>query len=84
MKTLLAAAAAAALLSGCLTVATAEGRAQLSSGHIGCMPGEITTSELTEGFGQSGNWEAECHGKRFICSYEQRNHGTEVACAPKL
>jgi hypothetical protein len=75
--------ALAVMLCSCLTTATAEGRAQLSSGHIGCMPEEITTTEAVAGVYPSRNWEAECHGRTFICSEVLGRSGT-VACSPKL
>ena len=71
-------------LCSCATTATAEGRAQLSSGHIGCLPEEITTTKPTSTAILTENWVATCRGKQFVCSSTQGEYGPEVACAPQV
>ena len=45
--------------------------ANLTSGAIGCRPGDIIIeNETASVIGGLHNWEAICNGKRYICSYQ--------------
>ncbi len=70
MKRLVLGLAVAVLLGGCTNTRISR---SFSSGQIGCPPDEITiTNETATGpMGRLHNWEAECRGKHYICSYEQ-------------
>ena len=64
-------------LSGCASLE------QLSSGHVGCAPTDITISE--EARSVAGHtWTAECNAERYYCSTHGGGEGTApaVACAP--
>ena len=67
-------------LAGCTNTRISQ---SLSSGEIGCPQDEITiTNETASGpMGRLHNWEAECRGKHFVCSYEQT---TGVNCKETL
>jgi hypothetical protein len=72
MKTLLVVAIAlpAALSVSCTNARISQG---FTSGAIGCPRDEITIyNETADGpMGSMHAWEAECRGKRFVCSYQE-------------
>ena len=58
------------LVTGCTNARISR---SFSAGQIGCPDSEIAiTNETASGpMGRLHNWEAECRGKHFICSYEE-------------
>jgi len=68
------------LLTGCVSVDDMKG---LSSGHIGCLPNEITIEDPTDT--SSGYaWTAICKGKTFICSRDLTGYDQAVSCSERL
>ena len=39
----------------------------VTAGHVGCAPSDITISDESTGW-QSASWVATCNGKRYFCS----------------
>lgn len=58
------------LVAGCTNARISR---SFSAGQIGCPDSEIAiTNETASGpMGRLHNWEAECRGQHFICSYEE-------------
>ena len=59
------------------------GLAEVSSGRIGCAPGEITISDESSGWNTS-SWTAICNGKEYFCSAASGGWGAaDVDCKPR-
>lgn len=69
-----------AMCAGCTSARISR---SLTSGAIGCPQNEIEiTNETASGvMGRLHNWEAQCRGKNFVCSYDQT---TGVNCKEPL
>jgi len=61
-------------VSGCTSARISS---QLASGVIGCPPEEIIITNETAGVSGLHNWIAECHGKKYVCSYV---YGSTTTC----
>jgi len=68
------------LLSGCVTT---DDMKSLSSGHIGCLPNEITIEDPTD-TSAGYAWTAICKGKTFICSRDLTGYDQSVNCAERI
>jgi hypothetical protein len=60
-------------------------RAQLSAGHVGCDPVDITISAVREGRLEAKNWDATCRGYRFKCAAVRVGENvSQISCAPAI
>ena len=81
MKTALFLTAAIALLvAGCTTVGDMKG---MSSGHIGCLPNEITISDHSETM-STISWIATCKEKPYVCNQDQSGFNQTVTCTERI
>ncbi len=55
------------LLAGCITNPRIS--KDLTSGQIGCSPGDIEIRDETAGIGGTHTWTAICKGKQYVCNY---------------
>jgi hypothetical protein len=78
MKTYLSLAVLLCLsLAGCKSPRISR---DLTSGQIGCSPGEISIRNETAGISGTHTWTAVCHGKEYICNYHTT---TGSRCTPR-
>ncbi len=73
----------ALLMTGC-----AASLERASAGHTGCLETDIVISNDTGKpiFNTGRSWQAECHGKKFVCSaYASGRDGAEnISCTPRV
>jgi hypothetical protein len=70
------------LVAGSMLLAVGCGDLQnVTSGHIGCAPSDITISDESSGW-TSASWVATCNGKRYFCSGAGggRYGGPDISC----
>ena len=75
--------ASCVLLSSCSSV---EGFKRISSGKIGCPPGQITISDIRGAyfgniFHGTETWTAECNGKIFYCTSTPAGYNIDISCS---
>ena len=58
---------ATSMLTACITNPNIS--KDLASSQIGCSPKDIKITDETARMGGIHNWNAECKGQKFICSY---------------
>ena len=68
------------LLNACATTADYQG---VTSGRVGCPPGEIAISDEVMETGRYAAWTAECRGKKFFCSATNGNTQCSEAAPAK-
>lgn len=69
------------LIAGLMQLASCSGLEQLSSGHVGCAPDEITVSQHNTSL-VGRTWTAQCRGQEYFCSTNGGGDGANavVAC----